>query len=107
MVRRHRKRKSPKAQWIAEQTALGNNTRKTQQEYPRITEAYSLYNQCRQQQVVTYQTSKGKETVTVIAQYPTGFSVLPYEGGYYDQPNWLVDVFEAFLLAERKAFAKR
>ncbi len=79
----------------------------SQEKHPKITEAYGLYRICRQQQVVTYQTQKGKETVSVTTTFPTGFSTLPYEGGYYDQPNWLADVFEAFLLGEREAFYKR
>lgn len=73
-------------------------------EHPRLAKAYELYRVCRTQQVVTYQKTKGKETVQVLAPFTTGLSVLPDGGGYLDQSNWLMDVFEHFMAGERNAF---
>jgi hypothetical protein len=41
-----------------------------------------------------------------IIRYPTGFSVLPYEGGWEDQPHRIVILFDIFLEAERYVATK-
>lgn len=38
---------------------------------------------------------------------PTGYAVLPYQGGLLDQPAFVTDTFEQFLAAERVVAAKQ
>lgn len=50
-------------------------------------------------------TGSGKQQMVQkkIIPFPTGYGVLPYEGGIMDQPNTLMIYFDIFLNAERKA----
>lgn len=89
---------------LAEWRAKGLNTRTLESKYPHITEAYQLYQTCRSQSIVTYEKAKGKDTVQMIVPFPTGYSVLPEEGGVLDQCHWLMQIFEMFLVGERNAF---
>jgi hypothetical protein len=89
---------------LSEWRAKGHNTRSLEQAYPQIAEAFNLYQFCRSQSIVTYEKSKGKDTVQMIVPFPTGFSSLPEAGGIADQSQWLMSLFELFLVAERNAF---
>lgn len=67
-----------------------------------------LYDRCRMKSLVMREVPKpgGREVETRVAQFPNGFSILPYRGGLLDQPAFLVDAFYQFLNAERAAAMK-
>jgi hypothetical protein len=73
-------------------------------QFPEIAEAYSVYLLCRQQHVAVYKSSKGKDTVQVVAPFTQGLSVLPEDGGMMDQPYRLMAFFSEFMDGERQAF---
>lgn len=72
-------------------------------EYPRLGEAYALFDQCRFKQLVIREVPKegGKAVEVRMAHVPQGYTVLPYTGGLLDQPAYLADVFAQFMFAER------
>ena len=71
--------------------------------YPRLAEAYALYDQCRVRQLVVHEVPKpgGKQTEIRMAFVPVGYSFLPYQGGLLDQPAFIVDAFSEFMHGER------
>lgn len=99
------KRPPTKARILAQHRAQDFNIETSLKEFPDLAEALHLYSQCRSQQVVTFEKSKGKDTVLVRATYPTGYHFLPEEGGYMDQSVYMMALFEAFIAGERIAFS--
>lgn len=62
---------------------------------------------CREQQIVTYSTQKGKDkTIQHVRPFTTGWSALPEAGGILDQPHRLMTFLEIFLSGEREGFFK-
>jgi hypothetical protein len=51
-----------------------------------------------------YETGQGKQrkTVVKVVAWPTGYTVLPYDGGVLDQPYRLMEWFDAFMSGEKK-----
>ena len=45
----------------------------------------------------------GKKTEVRMVEVPTGYGVLPYQGGLLDQPHYLVDLFTFFFAGDRSA----
>jgi hypothetical protein len=65
-----------------------------------------LYLLCREQHVVAYQKSKGKDkTVQKLVPFTVGFQHLPEKGGMLNQPHRLLTFFEMFMLGDRIAFS--
>lgn len=64
-----------------------------------------MYEKCRQMQLIQTEGSKGsgKSQVRTLrtTAYPTGFGILPYAGGIYDQPYRMMEFFEIFFATER------
>jgi hypothetical protein len=79
------------------------------EQYPRLGEAYALYDQCRTRQLVIHEVPKqgGKQTEIRMVNVPSGYICLPYSGGLLDQPSFIVDSFFQFMLAERTVAMKQ
>lgn len=83
---------------------MGHSIKSSLQNDPELASLYELYLSCRQQSVVTYQTSKGKETVQKLKTFTTGFIQLPEEGGILDQPHRVMTFMESFLQGDEHGF---
>jgi len=81
--------------------------RSSMEKYPEISEAYSLYQTCRNQTIFEYEFEKNKKPMRMILHYTTGLTVLPYEGGVMDQPVRLMTYFEEFLAGDEEGFYQR
>jgi hypothetical protein len=98
------RRRGPKAREIARNSADGLNTQASLRRNPEIAQAWDLYQQCRQLQLVSYKTSKGKDTVLRMRTFPQGYTILPEPGSLCDQPHRLFEFFGEFMDGERFAF---
>jgi len=74
-----------------------------------LAEAYALYDQCRNRQLVVREVPQdgGKKVQTRMVYVPSGYGPLPYQGGLLDQPAYLVDAFAQFMYAERAVAMKQ
>ena len=99
-------RSRTKAKTLASNSTRGFNTKRTLQDNPEIARMYELYLSCREQHVVTYQSSKGKDTVQHLKAFTTGFAQLPEAGGVLDQSHRIMTFLEAFLAGDRHGFAQ-
>jgi hypothetical protein len=83
----------------------------TLDKFPEIAEAWVSYTQCRKQEIVRVEKTKGsgKSQTTEIHLIPrtNGYNVLPWEGGLLDQPYRLMIFFDAFQDGEAEAFASK
>lgn len=74
---------------------------------PDIAEALSIYRECRSFMLFETESVRGSGKQQMVSKkivpFPTGYGVLPYEGGIMDQPHKLMIYFDIFLNAERKA----
>ena len=74
---------------------------------PEIARYLMMYEKCRQIQIIQTEGVKGsgKSQMRTLktTMYPTGFGVLPFNGGVYDQPYRMMEFFEIFFNEERKA----
>jgi len=96
-----------KARLIAKNSVMGYSVKTSLQNNPDIAHAYQTYLLCREQTVIVYSESKGKDkTVQKIRPYTTGFAVLPEAGGVNDQPHRLISFFEIFLNGEHEGFTQ-
>lgn len=76
---------------------------------PELSDAWELYQLCRQQQLVIYEKPTGKKDgskVLSTAVWPTGFSSLPDGHGLYHEDYMLMKYFSGFLVGEKEACAK-
>ncbi len=83
------------------------NVRRSLESSREISMAYALYLTCREQHIVTYRESKGKDkTIQKVRPYTTGWAVLPVAGGVLDQPHRLMSLLETFMQGDREGFDK-
>jgi len=72
---------------------------------PEIARYLVMYERCRMTQLIQTEHSKGSgksaTRVLKMTSFPTGFGVLPYDGGIYDQPYRMMEFFEIFFASER------
>lgn len=94
-----------------EKRAGGNNVRNSLEKFPEIADHLRVYEQCRTVQLFSVEGTKGqgKQMVRVIkvVQMPTGYSILPWDGGLMDQPYRMWEFFEIFFNAERDVAFKK
>jgi len=75
---------------------------------PELRGYYETYLACRTVELVIYRKptdKKGGEKVASVL-WPTGFSILPNEGGWDDQPYLITRMFLAALHAERRGCSR-
>jgi hypothetical protein len=81
------------------------------QAFPEIAEAWVTYTQCRKQEIVRIEKSKGsgrsQTTEVHLVSKTNGYNVLPWQGGLLEQPYRLFVFFDAFSLGESLAFQER
>lgn len=86
---------------------MGSNVKTSLRAHREIAQAYQLYLICREQTVIVYSESKGKDkTVQKMRPYTVGFAQLPADGGMLDQPHRLLSFFESFLEGDHVGFAQ-
>lgn len=85
--------------------ARGHNVKNSMSKLPEMARYLALFEQCRTTQMFSLEGTKGSgkqqmRTIKVV-QMPTGYSVLPYEGGVMDQPYRMMAYFDIFFHVER------
>lgn len=91
--------------------ANGHNVRNSLERSPEIAEYIHIYEQCRVSQLFSLESTKGSgrqmQRVIKVVSLPSGYGILPWDGGLMDQPYRMWEFFEIFFNTERaEAFKK-
>lgn len=72
---------------------------------PEIARYLILYEKCRMTQVIQVEGSRGSgksaQRTLRTTMLPTGYGVMPYAGGVFDQPYRMMEFFDIFFITER------